>query len=84
MSEPDHKEIRDILVNSLDVFNDVKGLIEQGQQIGEIVSGDSAYLATAFLSLLQGLVFYRIYWKDEVPMPDIDTIMRLLTDNKVN
>ena len=55
MSEPDHKEIRDILANSLDVFNDVKELIEQGQQIGEIISGDSSHLATAFLSLLQGL-----------------------------
>jgi len=83
MSEQTHKEIRDILANSLDVFNDVKELIEQGQQTGEIVSGDPSYLATAFLSLLQGLVFYRIYWKDEVPMPDIATIMRLLTNSKV-
>ena len=82
MSETTRHEIRDILANSLDVLNDVKELIEQGQQTGEIVSGDPSYLATAFLSLLQGLVFYRIYWKNEVPMPDIDTIMRLLTGNK--
>ena len=78
------QEVREILSNSLDVLNDVKELIEQGQRAGDIINGDSLHLATAFLSLLQGLVFYRIYWEKEVRMPDVKIIMRLLTDKKMN
>lgn len=61
----------------------VKEIIEEGQKRGQfITSKDPGALATAYWSLIEGIIFFRALgaadWGQHVSLPDAETVMKIL------
>ena len=53
-------------------------LIRKGQSLGEITDGDPERLAVTYWAMIQGLTLFR-YNKDlDLPMPETETVLRIL------
>lgn len=53
-------------------------LIRKGQSLGEITDGDPERLAVMYWAMIQGLTLFR-YNKDlDLPMPETETVLRIL------
>jgi AcrR family transcriptional regulator len=79
-SEAMPAEVRAILARaSPRIFEDLRALIRQGQEAGQVVAGDPAELAITYTSLISGLSVSRFVERGvEGPFPSIETVLRLL------
>lgn len=60
-------------------FMNVLTLIRQGQEAGQVVSGDAVELTLAYLAMLQGLTLIRLQGDAVIAaFPSADTVLRML------
>lgn len=75
--------VRGLLGERFSSVEYVKEIIEEGQRKGQFTAKKEAgALATAYWSMIQGLVFFRALnctdWGQSVPLPDAETVMKIL------
>jgi AcrR family transcriptional regulator len=59
-------------------LNAITELIRKGQSLGEIAGGDPERLMIAYWAMIQGLILFRYNKELNPPMPEIDTVLRML------
>ena len=57
-------------------------LIRRGQTVGEFGSGDPAQITTCYFAMLGGLTSIRVRLGAEFTAPDVDVVLRLLTEGR--
>nr|WP_238362843.1 TetR/AcrR family transcriptional regulator [Actinopolymorpha pittospori] len=57
-------------------------LIRRGQEVGELGDGDPAQLTTCYFATLGGLTSIRVALGPEFTAPDVDVLLRLLTEGR--
>lgn len=57
-------------------------LIRRGQEVGELGDGDPAQLTTCYFATLGGLTSIRVALGPEFTAPDVDVVLRLLTEGR--
>lgn len=59
--------------------NQLEPLFIAGQQAGEVAAGDPRKLISSYMTVLAGLMTLNIHGDDSYEMPDVDTILRMVT-----
>ncbi|MBZ2198927.1 TetR/AcrR family transcriptional regulator [Occultella gossypii] len=54
-------------------------LVRRGQEEGEFAGGDAEQLTVGFFAMLTGLTTLRLALRDDLPMPELDLVLRHLT-----
>jgi AcrR family transcriptional regulator len=57
-------------------------LVRRGQEVGELGDGDPAQLTTCYFATLGGLTSIRVALGPEFTAPDVDVVLRLLTEGR--
>lgn len=65
------------IIGRFDAFTPIIPVIQKGQQLGEIKTGDPAALAVAFWGAIQGIAEYRAIQPD-IPIPESEWIIDML------
>jgi AcrR family transcriptional regulator len=67
----------------MDVYVDqLEPLFIEGQQKGEIAPGDPRKLIVSYLTVLSGLMTLNIHEDDDYEMPEVDTLLRIVTSDR--
>jgi AcrR family transcriptional regulator len=71
------QEAKMLSASSYAPLNMITELIRKGQSLGEIVGGEPERLTVAYWAMIQGLILFRYNKELNLPMPEIDTVLRL-------
>ncbi len=72
------QEAKMLSASSYAPLNMITELIRKGQSLGEIADGDPERLAVAYWAMIQGLILFRYNKELNLPMPEIDTVLKIL------
>jgi AcrR family transcriptional regulator len=77
------QEVRDLIIKNAPYYDYLVPLIMEGQKAGEIDDENPMQLATAYLSVIQGLAIMLLQTGDPASIPSSDIILRLLRKSDV-
>lgn len=71
-------EAKMLSASSYAPLNIITELIRKGQNLGEIAGGDPERLTVVYWAMIQGLILFRYNKELNLPMPEIDTVLKIL------
>ncbi|MEV0649615.1 TetR/AcrR family transcriptional regulator [Phytomonospora sp. NPDC050363] len=69
-----------LLTAQRSMWRSFENLVRRGQEAGEFGGGDPAQLTACFFATLGGLTSMRLALRAELAVPDIDIVLRVLTE----